>query len=90
MSAKPKPQSTELDHIRDTLTDLVRSVGEANSDIKQLDSKVDDVKDHLSEHDKRFDQLEHSTNERFDQLEHSTNERFDQLELLIRQLIPKN
>ena len=46
MSLKAKPQHTELDHIRDTLTGMVDVVGETRHDVKQLDSKVD----------KRFDQ----------------------------------
>ena len=46
MSLKAKPQPTELDHIRDTLTGMVDVVGETRQDVKQLDSKVD----------KRFDQ----------------------------------
>ena len=73
MSTKPKPQPTEFDHVRDTLTGIVVSVGEANSNIQSLDRKVDELKadnaeirEHLSRQDKRFDQLE----------------------LLIRQLIP--
>lgn len=49
MSLKAKPQPTELDHIRDILTGMVDVVGETRQDVKQ-------VKEHLSEHDKRFDQ----------------------------------
>ena len=49
MSLKAKQQPTELDHIRDTLTGMVDVVGETRHDVKQ-------VKEHLSEHDKRFDQ----------------------------------
>ena len=41
MSLKTKPQPTELDHIRDTLTGMVDVVGETRQDVKQLDSKVD-------------------------------------------------
>ena len=49
MIAKTKTQPTEIDHIRDTLTGMVDVVGETRQDVKQ-------VKEHLSEHDKRFDQ----------------------------------
>ena len=41
MSLKAKPQPTELDHIRDTLTGMVDTVGETRQDVKQLDTKVD-------------------------------------------------
>ena len=36
-----KPQPTEVDHIRDTLTDMVATVGETRQDLKQLDKKVE-------------------------------------------------
>lgn len=62
MSAKPKPQSSELDHIRDTLTDVVGVVGETRSDVKILDSKLDQFKQETHE---RFDKI----HERFDKIE---------------------
>ena len=46
MSQKAKQQpETELDHIRDTLTDVVGVVGETRQDVKQ-------VKEHLNRQDK--------------------------------------
>lgn len=76
MSAKPKPQSSELDHIRDTLTDLVGSVGEGNSDTRQLKQQ--------------FNQFKHEVYERLDKIEQeqATREDIAGLELLIRQLLP--
>ena len=41
MGLKAKPQPTELDHIRDTLTDMVATVGETRQNLKQLDKKVE-------------------------------------------------
>jgi chromosome segregation ATPase len=81
MSLKARQQpETELDHVRDTLTDLVGVVGETRQDVKAINNKVDEIKQHLSEQDKRFNQQD----KRFDQ----QDKRFDQLELLIRQLLP--
>lgn len=79
MSLKPKPQTTEIDHIRNTLTDLVDSVGEGNNKIQQ-------VQQHLLKHDQRFDQQD----KELSQFKNEVRERFDQLELLIRQSLPKN
>ena len=60
MSLKAKPQPTELDHIRDTLTGMIDTVGETRHDVKQLDAKVDnnhkELCSRLDQHDKRFDQ----------------------------------
>ena len=78
MSLKPKQQpESELDHVRDTLTDVVGIVGETRQDVKALDNKMDK---RFDQQDKRFDQQD----KRFDQ----QDKRFDQLELLIRQLLP--
>ena len=62
MSTKPKPQPTEFDHVRDTLTDLVGSVGEANSNIQSLDRKVDRL-------EQKVDANQQENRDRFDQLE---------------------
>lgn len=62
MSLKHKPQSSELDHIRDTLTDLVQSVGENNSEIKQVKQELTlfkhEVRQRFDQQDKRFDKIE--------------------------------
>ncbi len=41
MSLKTKQTPTELDHIRDTLTNVVGVVGQTRQDVKKLDKKVD-------------------------------------------------
>ncbi|MFK0571274.1 hypothetical protein [Endozoicomonas sp.] len=79
---KHKKPANELDHIRNTLTDIVATVGTAARDIKE-------VQKHQSEHDLRFDKHDlrfDKHDQRFDEID----KRFDQLELLIRQLIPSN
>ena len=48
MGMKAEKQTSELDHIRDTLTDVVGVVGETRQDVKALDNKMD----------KRFDKIE--------------------------------
>ena len=57
-----KKTDTELDHIRDTLTDLVGSVGCVRNDITKLEQKLDnfqqDTRNRFDQQDKRFDQLE--------------------------------
>ena len=44
MNLKHKLQSTKLDHIQDTLTNMVGVVGETRQDVKQLGQKIDEVK----------------------------------------------
>ena len=51
MALNPKTELTELDHIRETLTGVLGVVGESRKDIKQ-------IKAHLSEHDRRFDNID--------------------------------
>ncbi len=83
VSLKPIYQSTELDHIRDTLTDVVSSLGEANSNIKKLDAKFDK---RFDEHDRRFDEHDRRFDEhdrRFDQHDRRFDEhdkRFDKID----------
>ena len=72
MSLKSKPQPTELDHIRDTVTGMVEIVGETRQDVKQ-------VKEHQREHDKRFD--EHDR--RFDQQDKDNAEIKEMLKALL-------
>ncbi|WOG28060.1 hypothetical protein [Endozoicomonas sp. 8E] len=62
MGAKAKPQPSELDHVRDTLTDSVGLAGETRSDVKALDRKVDAV-------DSKIDHFKQETRERFDKIE---------------------
>ena len=69
-----KKTDTELDHIRSTLTDLVGTVGQVRSDLKNLEQKLE----------QKIDNYQRENRERFDQ----QDKRFDQLETLIRQLIP--
>ena len=52
---KAEQQSSELDHIRDTLTDVVGVVGETRQDVKALDGKVGTNHKEICD---RLDQLE--------------------------------
>ena len=100
MSTKPKPLPTELDHVRNTLADLVGSVGEANSNIQSLDRKVDRLEQKVDANQQENRANQQENRDRFGQQdtaiaeikEHLSRQdkRFDQLELLIRQLIPNN
>ncbi|WP_422139320.1 hypothetical protein [Endozoicomonas sp. ALC020] len=57
MSAKPKPQSTEIDHIRNTLADVVDGLGQTRGEMHQR----------FDQQDKRLDQQSKEISERFDQ-----------------------
>ncbi|MCW7552005.1 hypothetical protein NX722_04985 [Endozoicomonas gorgoniicola] len=96
-------ESNDPDHTLNTLTDLIRIVGETRSDVKVIDRKVDcnqqenrERFDRLEQKldssvdrlDSRIDQLEHKLDSRIDKLEHKLDSRIDKLELLIRQLHP--
>ena len=54
-----QPTDPELDHIRNTLTNVVGIVGKTRSEMHQS----------FDQQDKRFDQLNQEVRERFDQLE---------------------
>ena len=46
MSAKPEPQTTEIDHIRNTLTDVVDGLGQTRGEMHQR----------FDQQDQKFDQ----------------------------------
>lgn len=81
MSLKHKPQPSELDHIRDTLTDVVDVLGQTRSEMHQ---RFDQQDRRFDQHDERF----HQQDRKISAFRQETLERFDQLELLIRQLLP--
>lgn len=63
MSAKPKPQTTEIDHIRNTLTDMVDGLGQTRGEMHQRfdqqDQKIDanqqENRESQQENRERFD-----------------------------------
>ena len=92
MSLKVKHPNSELDHIRDTLTDMVGVVGETRQDVKA-------IKQHQSEHDKRFDNHDKrfdNHDKRFDNHDKrfdNHDKRFDKIEetlTLILSRLPAN
>ena len=91
MSTKPKPQPTELDHIRDTLTGVLDLVGETRQDVKQLDNKVGQLDNKVGQLDNKVEQLDNKFEQGFSEVKQEqaeTRKDIARLELLIRQLIP--
>ena len=86
MIVRSEQQPAEFDHIRDTLTDLVGSVGEANSNIKQLKQEN---RERFNQQDKDIAELK-ADNVALKSEIKALDTRFDQLELLIRQSLPGN
>ena len=76
MKAEQRSNS-ELDHIRDTLTDVVGVVGETRQDVKILDGTVGATRQDVKI-------LDGTVGKNHKEI----CERLDQLELLIRQLLP--
>ncbi|WP_257255205.1 MULTISPECIES: hypothetical protein [unclassified Endozoicomonas] len=57
MGAKSKPQSTEIDHIRNTLTDVVDGLGQTRSEMHQrFDQQSKETSERFDQQDKRLDQ----------------------------------
>ena len=76
MSLKAKHQpETELDHIRNTLTDVVGVVAETRQELKQLSKKVDANHKELCD---RLDQQDAKFTARLDQQDAKFTSRLDQ------------
>ena len=86
MSLKAKQQPTEIDHVRDTLTDVVRVVGDTRQDVKILGHKVDEIKSELTEVKSELTEVKSELTEvKIEQVE--TRKDIARLEQLILQLI---
>ncbi|WOG25951.1 hypothetical protein [Endozoicomonas sp. 8E] len=73
MNTKAKPQPTEIDHIRNTLADVVDGLGQTRGEMHQR----------FDQQEKEHSQFRQEVNERFGGLEHEVHEvkvRFDGLE----------
>ena len=76
-------ESNDPDHTLNTLTDLIRIVGETRSDVKVIDRKVDC---NQQENRERFDRLEQKLDSSIDQLEHKLDSSVDRLDSRIDKL----
>ncbi|WP_257292990.1 hypothetical protein [Endozoicomonas sp. ONNA1] len=100
VSAKARPQPTEIDHIRNTLTDVVDGLGQTRGEMHQRFDQQEkehslfkhEVKERFDLQEKEHSQFKHEVQERFDlqekehrQFKHEVKERFDCLEQKIDQ-----
>lgn len=76
MSAKAKPQPTEIDHIRDTLTDVIHVLGQTRGEMHQ---RFDQQEERFDQQDKELSQFKHHVEERFDCLEKKVDQQSSEI-----------
>ena len=73
MNLKPKPQSTEIDHIRDTLTDVIDGLGQTRGEMHQRfdqqNQRFDRVEQRVDQQGKELNEFKLETRKRFDKIE---------------------